>query len=69
MKLAPLAVAVLLALAPGATLAQAKEARAAREAERKRVDQQRRVERKCAEVRDDKARAECEKKESAKTKG
>lgn len=50
-------------------LCKSKEARATRDAERKKVDQERRVERKCAASKDEKARAECEKKELAKTKG
>jgi hypothetical protein len=50
-------------------LCKAKERRAARDAERKKVDVERRVERKCATQKDDKARAECEKKELAKPKG
>jgi hypothetical protein len=45
---------------------QAKEQRAARDTERKRIDNQRRVERACAKVQEEKARAECEKKELAK---
>ena len=49
-------------------LCKSKEQRAAREAERKKVEQERRVERKCAGVKDEKARAECEKQETAKPK-
>ncbi len=50
-------------------LCKAKETRAARDAARKKVDAERRVERKCATQKDEKARAECEKKELAKQKG
>ena len=45
----------------------AKEQRAARDAERKRIDAQRRSERLCAaKAKDEKSRADCEKKEAAK---
>lgn len=50
-------------------LCKSKESRTARDAERKKVDQERRVERKCATQKDEKARAECVKKELAKPKG
>jgi hypothetical protein len=50
-------------------LCKGKEQRTARDAERKKVEQERRVERKCATHKDEKARAECEKKELAKPKG